>query len=569
MHHAQNRITTILNNEGHLVESYDEVKEVVVGFYKGLFSTLTDSSTIVFVVRQVVKRIEAEDVRRLSLPITFREIEEVMLGMKNGKAPRPDGYTSEFYKGSWPMVKDVVVEAIRTFFTTGHMPKHINSTIIALIPKVNNSHNMRDFRPISCWSTIYKCITTILANRLKGTLQSVIGLHQMAYVPGRDIYDGILLMQELVCGYHKRVGKPRCAMKIDIMKAYDTVCWSFLWKVMEEIGYPAVFIGWVKECVNTAWFSVSVNGSLQGFFKSSRSLRQEDPLSPYLFILVMDCFIELLRNQRDLFVLSAAIPESIKAVKRALEIFREASGLHPNLSKSMCYFARIDDARVGMLSALLGISEGRLRVRYLGISLTTKQLNAQDCRVLIDKIRQKIDGWGNKFLSFAGRLVLIKSVIFGIYNYCGKSSGRYLPRVSWKQVTLKKRKEGWASRAYMFGIWLVWKNIYGTYAAIKSFVILLSLMSKRMWAMWNYMAKKQSLDGGNDGGLPVVFGEENEKLKWFGLDKHCTAMVWDELRVEGRVWDGGRWFGTKVMFRNSVLSCGWCVKIGSLLRISS
>ncbi|GAA0184441.1 hypothetical protein LIER_31729 [Lithospermum erythrorhizon] len=132
---------------------------------------------------------------------------------------------------------------------------------------------MKDFRPIACCNTIYKCISTILANRLKQTLQGVIGLQQTAYVPGRSIADGIFIMQEMVCGYHKKTGKPRCALKVDITKAYDTIHWDFLWKVMEALSYPTSFINWIKVCVSTAWFSVVMNGSLHGFFKSRRGLR--------------------------------------------------------------------------------------------------------------------------------------------------------------------------------------------------------------------------------------------------------------------------------------------------------
>ncbi|GAA0165148.1 hypothetical protein LIER_20624 [Lithospermum erythrorhizon] len=93
----------------------------------------------------------------------------------------------------------------------------------------------------------------------------------------------------------------------------------------------------------------------------------------------------------DLFVLSAA---SVRAVKSVLKVFGEVSGLHPNLSKSTCYFAGVNDRKANELSSMLGISVGCLPVRYLGIPLTTKQLKAQDCRVLIDKISHKIDRWG-------------------------------------------------------------------------------------------------------------------------------------------------------------------------------
>ncbi|GAA0151132.1 reverse transcriptase [Lithospermum erythrorhizon] len=118
------------------------------------------------------------------------------------------------------------------------------------------------------------------------------------------------------------------------------------------------------------------------------------------------------------------------------------------------------------LSSMLGMSVSALPIRYLGIRLTTKQLKASDYRMLIDKVRQKIDGWGSKHLSFARRPVLINSVIFGLCNYwcqtvflpqstiqdiekmmkCylwkGSHNGKYISKVSWKQATLRKEKGG-------------------------------------------------------------------------------------------------------------------------------
>jgi hypothetical protein len=111
---------------------------------------------------------------------------------------------------------------------------------------------------------------------------------------GRRIGDNILLTQELLRNYHRDKGSPRCALKVDLMKAFDTVRWDFLLSVLNTVGFPDIVIRWIKECITTPRFSISINGELNGFFAGGRGLRQGDPLSPYLFVLVMEAFSGLL-----------------------------------------------------------------------------------------------------------------------------------------------------------------------------------------------------------------------------------------------------------------------------------
>ncbi|GAA0161623.1 hypothetical protein LIER_43574 [Lithospermum erythrorhizon] len=245
------------------------------------------------------------------------------------------------------------------------MPRRVNNTVITLIPKVQQPQTMKEFRPIVCCNTVYKRIATILANRLKATLSTVIGEQQTTCVPRRNILDGILLMQEMVCGYHKSSERPRCALKIDIMKTYDTIKWSFLWTVMRVMGYPE---------------------------RASEDLGKGTLYPPYLFIIVMEVFTKLLRSQEkfhyhpkceeislinvsfidDLFFLSCANVESMRLIKKVLADFGKLSRLLPNLSKSSRYFAGVTDQQASRLSGILGIPIFELPVRYLGISLTTK-----------------------------------------------------------------------------------------------------------------------------------------------------------------------------------------------------
>ncbi|GAA0149629.1 hypothetical protein LIER_08763 [Lithospermum erythrorhizon] len=132
----QNRISTMHNKDGVIVKDFDQVKSIVIDFYKELFATPQEDTSIAATLNKFISdNIEDSDRSFLDQPFTAEEIEGAMLGMKLGETPGPDGFPLEFYKATWSTVREFVVEAVKTFFATCSMPRYFNSTIIALIPK--------------------------------------------------------------------------------------------------------------------------------------------------------------------------------------------------------------------------------------------------------------------------------------------------------------------------------------------------------------------------------------------------------------------------------------------------
>lgn len=123
------------------------------------------------------------------------EVKDAMFSMDNGKALGPNGFRVYFFKKAWSVIGKRVTKIIQNFFKSEFFLKELNCFIISLIPKCPNISFCKDYRPISCCSTIYKCITKILANRLKDILPYFIGNAQMAFVVGSKIGDNILLCQ--------------------------------------------------------------------------------------------------------------------------------------------------------------------------------------------------------------------------------------------------------------------------------------------------------------------------------------------------------------------------------------
>ncbi|GJX27138.1 putative RNA-directed DNA polymerase, eukaryota, reverse transcriptase zinc-binding domain protein [Tanacetum coccineum] len=404
--------------EGCWITNPKDIKGVFLEFFQEKFSRFEG----IKVARrsESYKSLSIHQSSFLEEPVSEIEIKKAIWDCGSDKSPGPDGFTFAFYKRYWSTLKNDIMAYVRGFFDSGNIPSGCNSSFITLIPKVANPLMVSDFRPISLIGAQYKVIAKILANRLSRVIATVISNEQTAFVSQRQILDGPLMVNEII-DWYKRKKERLMILKIDFEKAFDSVSWDFLDQVLHFTGFGHTWRSWIRGCLSSAKASVLVNGSPTIEFNLQRGLRQGDPLSPFLFILVMEGLhvaIEDAINARiytgaklhslhvshllfadDVLLLGEWSSMNISNVVNILNCFYKVSGLKLNLHKSNLYDVGVDLTEVSNLALVTGFQAKCLPFSYLGLPVGS---NINSWVPIVDKFIKRLSRWKSSLLSIGG-----------------------------------------------------------------------------------------------------------------------------------------------------------------------
>ena len=259
---------------------------------------------------------------------------------------------------------------------------------------------------------------------------------------GRKTLDSVLIANECLDSRLKSL-IPGLICKLDIEKVYDHVNWDCLYFILDRMGFGSRWIKWMRACISTVRFFVLVNGSLTGFFDSSRGLRQGDPFSPMLFLLIMEVLSRMLRMTAneghikgfhagkaavlgvcishllfadDTILFCDVDPKQLLYIRMILSCFEAVTGLKVNLSKSeMVPIGHVDG--LDDLAELLYCRTGCLPLQYLGMPLGSSYKSVDVWNPILEKIERRLAGWKKLYLSKGGRLTLLKSTLSSLPTY--------------------------------------------------------------------------------------------------------------------------------------------------------
>ncbi|KAK9930542.1 hypothetical protein M0R45_027578 [Rubus argutus] len=340
------------------------------------------------------------------------EIKVVAFSMDPDSAPGPDGFSGHFYRSCWDFIGSDVVNAVCYFFESGFIQPNLNCSFVALLPKVPEADVITQFRPIAMANFIFKIITRILADRLSPIASRIILPNQFAFLKGRQISDCIFLTSECVNLLDAPCIDGNVAIKFDIARAFDTLDWAFLLRVLTAFGFHAIFIDWIRTILASAKLSILFNGSPVGFFSCSRGVRQGDPLSPLLF-----CLAEEVLSRGIVKLVSSGNKDGLKNLLDFIDEYGFNSGQLVNKTKSQVFLGKFALTRRPLIYKWLGIPIGALPFTYLGVPIFSGRPKRLHFQGLADKVKSRFPQWRGSSLSMAGRVTLVKSVINSMLSH--------------------------------------------------------------------------------------------------------------------------------------------------------
>ncbi|GBG74652.1 hypothetical protein CBR_g19060 [Chara braunii] len=426
------------NAQADLAEDTETMADYALDYYKDILTSRRPPEQTLADMRQEAdlwcstdKRLEPNQRLLLDRPLTLQELQEAVKSMARGKTPGDDGLPMEFYEATWDQIGPILLKLFNNVLEGGRLTEDMCRGTITLIYKKGDKQNVRNWRPISLLNVSYKILAKALSRRLAKILPDLVRADQGAFVKGRSIAENILVAMGALEVISKEKRQVMVAM-LDLEKAYDRVNWSFVLATLDHMNFGVPFRRRISAmyCHSTA--TVLINGRQSQEFKLSRSLKQDCPLAPLMFVLQMEVTVllnslraaPLVKGQKlkedvevltgaiadDLLLITEATEESTSGAKLLLDQYSGLSEAKVNWDKSSYFLPTEYELQDDWTMKRIDEKESE---RYLGVQVSlTNSRPAQDA-VLIGRVEAGINRCkAAPGISLMGRATMITAVVF-------------------------------------------------------------------------------------------------------------------------------------------------------------
>ena len=273
----------------------EKISQHAVNYYQDLYTTIRGDVNHCdkYIEECTLDKIPPQLSSTLDEPLTLEDMELAITSLKTNKSPGWDGLTAEFYKHFWDEIKHILFQTYKEAIENNCLSPSQRIGVVTLIPKPKPPPeliHLKNWRPITLLNVDYKIFAHIVKNKFVKALPHVISHVQSGFQAGKSTTDNLILMSLMIDHFDKNPENGGLLLQVDFEKAFDTVDHSFLFKVLEHMGFGTYLTNLVKIAFHGCFSYLNINGYLSSPVYLGRGLHQGSPLSPILFLLAAQVF---------------------------------------------------------------------------------------------------------------------------------------------------------------------------------------------------------------------------------------------------------------------------------------
>jgi hypothetical protein len=410
-------IVLSLEKDGEIIEGDDNLLKHATEYYTDLFGPVDYHDIhIASSLWDELPKVTDQENEEFCKPFSEIEIKEALFQIETNKAAGPDKIPIEFYQTCWEVVKHDIIQLFADFHAETVNISRINYGIITFLPKKSDASTIQQYIPICLLNCIYKLITKTMTIRIEKVAERLIHSNQSAFMKGRNIMSGIMILHEILHETKKRKHLG-IVLKLDFENAYDKVKWDFLFECLAARGFCNKWCNWIKQVVSGGIVSVKLNDLIGPYIKSYKGVRHGDPLSPILFNFVADSLtimnfkaqennkfyglidhiidkgVAILQYTDDTIICLKHSIEGARNLKLLLYLYEMMAGLKINFYKSEVMTINDEERWDVTYEGIFNCQVGTFPIKYLGVPMSPSRLHIADGWPLIENNSKKLDIW--------------------------------------------------------------------------------------------------------------------------------------------------------------------------------